>query len=179
MVSADGSATLTTTDNINTAGTFNASSTMLNHTVASNGRVALTGGTTPPVLYLYGPNHGFLVGTDSNVTFGILEPQAAGPFSNASFSGAYVVGTESPSASTVTTESGVLTADGKGGAAGTVDQSSPTGLTQNQTLNLTYSPPATGVGNVGTDTTAIMISGNKLVFISNTSSNPTITVVEK
>ena len=83
------------------------------------------------------------------MTFGILEPQAAGPFSNASFTGAYVLGTENPSASTVTTESGVLTADGKANAAGTVDQSSPTGLMQNQSLNLTYSFPANGVGNVG------------------------------
>jgi hypothetical protein len=31
------------------------------------------------------------------------------PFSNASFSGSYVLGTENPSANTVTTESGVLT----------------------------------------------------------------------
>jgi hypothetical protein len=50
---------------------------------------------------------------------------------------------------------------------------------QNQSLNLTYSFPANGVGNVGSNTTAILISGNKLVFINNTSANPTITVVEK
>jgi hypothetical protein len=178
-ISADGSATMTTTENVNHAGTFNSSSAALNYTVGANGRVTLTGGNMLPVLYLYGPNQGFLVGTDPNVTFGILEAQAVGPFSNALFTGAYVLGTENPSASTVTTESGVLTADGKGNAAGTVAQSNPTGLTQNQSLNLTYSFPANGVGNVGSNTTAILISGNKLVFINNTSANPTITVVEK
>lgn len=178
-VSTDGKAAMNINDNLNNAGTFTTSSTALNYRVASNARVTFTGGSSPPVIYLYGPNQGFLVGTDPDVTFGILEPQAAGPFSNASFSGAYTLGTENPSASTVTMESGVLTADGKGSASGTSDQSSLTGLMQNQTLNLTYSFPANGVGNVGSNTTAILISGNKLVFISNTSANPTITVVEK
>jgi len=177
--SADGKGALTVNNNENNAGTFKTDSTALNYVVASNGRVPLSGGSTPPVLYLYGPNAGFLVGTDANVTFGILEPQAAGPFSNVSFSGAYAFGTENSSASNVTVESGVVTADGKGNAAGTSDQSSPTGLAQNQPLNFTYSFPANGVGNVGSGTTAILISGNKLVFINNTSTNPTITVVEK
>jgi hypothetical protein len=178
-VSADGKGAATVNDNVNNAGAFISSSTAFNYTVASNGRVTLTGGNTPPVLYLYGPNQGFLLGTDPNVTFGILEPQTSGPFSNASFSGTYVFGTENPSASMVTVESGVLTADGNGNAAGTLDQSSPVALPLSQTLNFAYSFPANGIGNVGSGTTAILISGNKLVFINNTSTNPTITFVEK
>lgn len=179
-VSADGKSAATVNDNTNNAGTFTTNSTVLNYVVAANGRVTFSGGSTPPpVLYLYGPNQGFLVGTDPDETFGVLEPQAAGPFSNASFSGAYAFGTENPSANTVTMESGVLTADGNGNATGTSDQSSSTGLTPNQSLNFTYSFPANGVGNVGSGTTAILISGNKLVFINNTDPNPTITVVEK
>jgi hypothetical protein len=176
---ADGKGALTVNDNENNAGTFKTSSTALNFIVASNSRVAFTGGSTPPVMHLYGPNQGFLVGTDPDVTFGILEPQAAGPFSNASFSGSYLFGTENPSVGTVTLESGVVTANGGGNATGTADQSGSTGLAQNQSLNFTYSFPANGAGNVGSGTTAILISGNKLVFISNTSANPTITVVEK
>lgn len=178
-VAADGKGALTINDNVNNAGTFTSSSTALNFTVTSNGRVAFTGGSTPPVVYLYSANQGFLVGTDADVTFGILEPQTAGPFSDTSFSGAYMFGTENPSASTLTLESGVVTADGKGNATGTVDQSNSTGLTQNQSLNFTYSFPANGLGNIGSGTTAILISGNKLVFINNTSANPTIIVVEK
>jgi len=137
--------------------------------------VTLSGNSTPPVLYLFGTNQGFLVGTDPDVTFGILEPQAAGPFGNGSFSGTYMLGTENPSASTVTTESAILTADGKGSASGTSDQSSSAGLTQNQSLNFGYSIPTNGTGNVGSDTTAIVISPKKLAFISNTSTTPTIT----
>lgn len=178
-LSADGKSTMTENDNVNNAGTFNSSSTQLNYTVASNGRVTLTGGNAPAVLYLYGPNQGFLVGTDPSATFGILEPQAGGPFSNASFSGAYMFGTENPSPNTVTMESGILTADGNGNATGTVDQSSSTGLTQNKALKFAYSFPANGIGNIGSNTTAILISGSKLVFINNTDTNPTITVVEK
>ena len=178
-VSADGRSVMTSNDNTNSAGTFNSGSTPFNYSVAANGRVTLTGGSTPPVLYLYGPNQGFLVGTDPDVTFGIFEPQSAGPFSNASFSGAYIFGTEYPSANTVTMESGVLTADGSGNGAGTLDQSGPSGITENQTFHLTYSISSSGTGTFGAGTTAIPISRNKLVFINNTSPNPTITIVEK
>jgi hypothetical protein len=176
---ADGKGSLTVNDNVNNAGTFTTGSSLLNYVVASNGRVMTTGGSTPPVLYLYGQNQGFLVGTDPDVTFGIVEPQAAGPFSDASLSGAYMDGTENPSASTVTMESAAVTPDGSGNATGTSDQSSSAGLAQNQPGSLTYSIAADGTGTFGSNTTAILVSGNKLVFISNTSANPTITVVEK
>lgn len=175
----NGTGALTVNDYVNSAGIFTTNSTALNYLVAPNGRVTLVGGTAPPVLYLFGKNQGFLVGTDADVTFGFIEPQATGPFGNGSFSGAYMLGTENPSASTVTLESGVATADGKGSATGTSDQSSSAGLAPNQSLNLSYSVSAKGTGSVGSGTTAILISDNKLVFISNTSANPTITVAEK
>jgi hypothetical protein len=177
--SADGKGTITANESINSAGAFSASTTALTYVVGSNGRVALSGGSSPAALYLYGPNQGFLVGTDANVTFGILEPQAAGPFSNSSFAGPYTIGTENPSANTVTIESGVVTADGTGNAGGTSDQSSPSGPPDSQSLNITYSIGADGTGNVGNGTTMIMISAGKLVFIDQTSANPTITVLEK
>jgi len=175
----NGTGALTVNDYVNSTGTFATSSTALNYLVAPNGRVTLVGGTAPPVLYLFGKNQGFLVGTDADVTFGFIEPQATGPFGNASFSGAYMLGTENPSASTVTLESGVATADGKGSANGESDQSSSAGLASNQSLNLSYSVSPNGTGSVGSGTTAILISDNKLVFMSNTSANPTITVAEK
>ena len=87
-VSAEGLGNLRTNDNVNSAGVFATSNTALTYQVASNGRVTLAGTSTPPVLYLYGPNQGFLLGTDANVTFGILEPQTGSPFSDSSFSGA-------------------------------------------------------------------------------------------
>lgn len=179
LASADGSSTITTNDNVNTAGTFTTSSTKFTYNVATSGRVTLTGISTPPVLYLYGPNQGYWLGTDANVTFGVLDSQAAGPFSDASFSGVYMFGSEYPSAGTVTLESGVLAANGTGTASGHSDQSNSTGLTQNQSVGLNYSIAADGTGNVGSGTTAIVISTGELVFINDTDPNPTITVVEK
>jgi hypothetical protein len=179
--SSNGTGAMTVNDNVNAAGTFSTSSTAFNYVVASNGRVALTGSSTPPVIYLYGQNQGIVLGTDLNVQFGTMEPQAPGPFSDSSFSGEYMFGTEGacPACVYTTFESGVATGDGKGNASGTSDQSGPAGLAENQSLKITYSISANGTGNVGSDTTAILISGNKLVFINNTSTNPTITVAEK
>jgi hypothetical protein len=80
---------------------------------------------------------------------------------------------------TVSLESGVATPDGAGNVAGTSDQSSSAGLAQNQSFALSYSVLPNGTGTFGTGTTAILISGSKLVFINNTSATPTITAVEK
>src|ERR1700731_4663773 len=179
LASANATGGISITDNTNSAGTFSTGTTAFTYTVASNGRVTLTGGTNPPVLYLYGKNAGFLVGTDANVDFGAIEAQAAGPFNNASLSGAYTLGTENPSTDTAALESAAVTLNGAGTVSGTSDQSSPAGLVQNQNLSLTYSVGANGQGSFGSGTTAILISGNKVVFINNTSVTPTIIVVEK
>jgi hypothetical protein len=179
LASANGTGSMNVSDNTNNAGTFSTSNTAFTYTVGSNGRVAMIGGTNPPVLYLYGNNTGFLVGTDANVEFGAIEAQAAGPFDNASLSGAYTLGTEDPSTDTVALQSGVATLNGSGNAAGTSDQSSSTGLAQNQNLKIIYSVVGSGEGTFGSGTTAILVSGNRIVFISNTSATPTITVVEK
>jgi hypothetical protein len=179
LASSNGTGGIDITDNTNNAGTFSSGTTHFTYTVASNGRVTVMGGTKPPVLYLYGQNAGFLVGTDTNVEFGVIESQATGPFNAALLSGAYTLGTENPSAITVSLESGVATPDGAGNVAGTSDQSNSAGLAQNQSLALSYSVSPNGTGTFGTGTTAILISGSKLIVINNTSATPTITVVEK
>ena len=176
---ANGTGGVTIKGSTNNAGIFSSGTTPLTYSVASSGRVTLMGGSAPPVLYLYGQNAGFLVGTDANVEFGVIEPQGSGPFSAGSLSGAFMFGTEYPSAVNVALVSGVATLDGAGNIAGTSDQSSSAGLAQNQNVGLTYSVVADGTGAFGTGTTAILISGSKLVFINNTSTTPAITVVEK
>jgi hypothetical protein len=184
LATANGTSGITIKDNINNAGVFTQSTTPpLTYTVTpTNGRVTLTGGTNPPVLYLYTQNAGFLVGTDANVESGIIEPQVGGPFSNTPLSGAFTLGTANASnvsTTAATLESGIVTPDVAGNVAGTSDQSSSTGLAQNQNVILTYTVALDGTGTFGTGTTAILISGNKLAFIYNTSPAPTITVVEK
>jgi hypothetical protein len=135
------------------------------------------------VLYLFDQNRGFLVGTDPlQLAFGTIEPQAVGPFSNASLSGGYMFGAEDPFA-VQAAASGVVTLDGAGNAAGASDELNSDdliqNLIQNQSLTAAYSISADGTGNFDTDTTAILISGKKFVFISKISSNPIIIVVEK
>jgi len=183
IANADGAGAITTNDNINIHGTFTASSSSLHYTVAPNGRVAITGVSNAPVLYLFDQNRGFLVGTDPlQLAFGTIEPQAVGPFSNASLSGGYMFGAEDPFA-VQAAASGVVTLDGAGNAAGASDELNSDdliqNLIQNQSLAAAYSISADGTGNFGTDTTAILISGKKFVFISKISSNPIIIVVEK
>lgn len=181
-VNADGKQSVTVNESINNQGTFSTNQTVFTYQVASNGRVVFSGGNpNNPVIYLYGPNQGFVADGSSN--FGMLEPQTGGPFSNSSFSGSYFLGTENPTLApapnAATLESGVAVADGSGNVTGLVDQSSPAGLAQNQSLNFTYSIAADGTGNAGSGTTAIMISPTKLAFFNNIDPNPTITVVEK
>jgi len=174
---ADGSGTITINDNINNAGVFSSSNRAVPYQVGSDGRVSLTVINYSPAIYLYGANQGFIA--DAGGNFGILEPQSGSPFNDSLFSGAYMFGTADPQSGPVTLQSGVLTPDGGGNATGTADQSNSTGLAPNQTLNFTYSIAADGTGNVGTGTTAIVISPSKLAYINNTDPNPTITVVEK
>lgn len=183
LATANGTGGISIKDNINNGGAFSSGTTPYTYTVASNGRVTLMGGatgTTPPVLYLYSQNAGFLVGTDANVESGVIQPQVGGSFNNASLSGAFTLGTVNASTTAATLETGAVTPDGgAGNVAGTSDQSSAAGLAQNQNVSLTYSVAADGTGTFGTGTTAILISGSKLMFINNTSAAPTITVVEK
>ena len=188
---ADGAGNLTSTDYQNSGGTFSTTPAAFTYSVAASGRVTFAGASAPPLLmYMYGQNQAVILGTETGIApaSGAVEAQATGPFSTASFNGTFMLGSEIPTANLqgtacncwdLTFESGVLTADGNGKASGTSDQSGPTGLTANQSLNLTYAIAADGSGNVGTGTTAILISPKKMVFISNTDTNPTITVVEQ
>ncbi len=116
----------------------------------------------------------------------VVESQAAGPFSNASLSGLYVFGTESPSASRVSLQSGVLLPNGAAGTgSGTSDTSGPSGLSPNQPFTFTYTIDPDGTGTItessGNVDTVILISGNnpvlELVLIPNTDPNPSFTVV--
>jgi len=83
--------------------------------VASNGRVTITGGSgNAPVFYLYAANSGFATETTGPTTNpGLLyfTPQSAGPFSTSTLSGAYVVSGPWPVMETGA-ESSIVTATG-------------------------------------------------------------------
>ncbi len=112
------------------------------------GRVILTGfGGTPPVLYLVASNQAFLLGTDGNVTSGVLAPQAAGttgvPLNNASVLGAYVGGSMLPALPALTNQVDWLFSDGNGNINISQDSSGPGGPQTNQ-FAVTYQIDAAG-----------------------------------
>jgi hypothetical protein len=126
------------------------------------GKITLSGfsgefGTTPPILYMYGSNYGFVVGTDANVTSGVLEPQIGSPFSAASIEGPYAGGSTSPTLSTVTDSATFLYGDGVGTLTGPQYTVGSTGPSGPNNLDLTYTVGGTGraVIKQGTNTYGI------------------------
>lgn len=151
------------------------------YAIASNGRVSATGVfPNAPVIYLSGSNQGFIVAGGTSAPLGIVEPQAAGPYSNGSVSGSYFFGTETAGCSCVPEESGVATANGTGALTGTLDAVRTGALFQpNQPLPVSaYSVSADGTGNVGAGTALIVISPNKFLYLDS-SINPAVTLLEK
>jgi hypothetical protein len=66
-------------------------------TVASNGRVVLSGGGgSNPILYLTANNQGFFFNTNGKVDFGMFQPQVGSSFTNASLSGNFYGGSQQP-----------------------------------------------------------------------------------
>lgn len=148
-----------------------------------NGRVTLNGfGGTPPVLYVVGQNQAFLVGTDGNVTSGVLAPQTAGatglPLSNFYVLGAYVGGSVTPALPAVTNQVDWLFADGNGSINVSQDSSGPGGPQSSQ-FAVTYQVDATGRAlvnlNPGGTLQGILyvLSSTKVVILS-TDANPVL-----
>ena len=91
----DGHTAVTLTTDQNNGGTIGAPSYSGTCTITLNGRTAFTltgaGNPAPPsriaVAYLTGPGQGFLLGSDTAVTTGLLEQQSGGPFADSSVAG--------------------------------------------------------------------------------------------
>ena len=100
----------------NSGGTMGYKSGYFNYSIASNGRGTFTGGNDTGIVYLVGPDKGFMVGgpTDTKATLGFLAPQTLGVYSNASLTGIYVGGTLPPSSYNSDPGIGVATFDGIG-----------------------------------------------------------------
>lgn len=184
ILTPDGVSAFTLSSDENNAGAVTQNSLSGTYSVASNGRVTITAGTKPPVVYLVSANKGFLVGTDSSVTAGSFEPQSAGPFNNASLSGNYAFGDVAPVVSGSTLSTGVITATSSTTQiAGTSDNNSSGSLSV-QSFTATYSVASSGrvTTTSGTDTNVLyLVSSSKAVLISTktTNTNSGIKVVDK
>jgi hypothetical protein len=112
LFSPDGNGGLSLTFDENNGGTITSNTTKsgLTYSVASNGRVVISGGTgSQPILYLVDTNKAFFLDTGGSVGFGFVEPQSGGPFSGSSIKGKYFLGAVQPAVSASTVSSGIAT----------------------------------------------------------------------
>ncbi len=127
-----GDGTFSETREMNNAGVITTASTVTGtYTVDTDGlgrgSIGLPGSSLR-ALYLAGPGKAFVISLGSYEA-GSFEPQTGGPFSNASLSGNYEVGTLPWDFNWVfDPTSGVLTADGAGNLTGTTDGHGGTGI---------------------------------------------------
>lgn len=161
---------LATDENLN--GTSQSNSESGTYTVESNGRVTLTTtGSTAPVLYLVAQNQGFVVGTDGSAALGTFEPQAAGTFSNSSFSGTYATRNLAPVAASMIEQVFTATADGSGGFSATANVSAPSGITSSQSESASYSVAANGrvtlnfTSPAGATAVGYVVSATKVILV--------------
>ena len=82
------------------------------YAVASNGRTTLTLGGYHLVSYLVNSNDALLFVSDSNVLFGLLEPQTPGTYTSAALKGAYAGSATTPVDFAVNAFSGEFSANG-------------------------------------------------------------------
>jgi len=168
------------------AGTTSHQSFACSYTVAANGRVTLSGAdcTPGPPLYLTAARAGLIETGGSSVTIGAVEPQAAGPFSTASVSGTFFMGTYSVPSQSAEPSTGWVTLSA-GDVSGMSDFSSDSYQAAGQAFTDSYSVDTAGwvtITGDGTLPTAIVISGNKVVKIDPAGSenlNPMLMIMEK
>ena len=151
LLNAHGNGSATLSSDENNAGTLRQQTAQLAYTTNSagqeSGRFTLSGLNGPSarrVLYLYAPDAGFVVGTDSGATLGALRLQTGAPFSNSSVSGGYAGGTSLPVVAGLTDSITALLADGAGNITATQYTSGPGGPGGPNTLMLTYQMDSTG-----------------------------------
>ncbi len=156
------------------------------YSVASNGRTSMTLGGYNLVAYLVNLNQVFLFVSDSNVLFGLGEPQAAGSFANTALKGTYAGFATNPVGYGVTVFSGEFSANGAsptGTMTGTEDIGAPSGPNPGVAFNATYSispSPTNGRGmmtvtsGTGGNVVIYMISLSKFVAISLSDPHPAV-----
>ena len=134
--------------------------------VTPNGRISFTGLGASAALtrvataYLTGPGQGFLLGSDTAVTTGLLEQQSGGPFADTSVFGGYTLSAPFTAEKNVANVLGQVTADGVVSVTGTVDEfdaptvANPEGVPHiAQSLNATINTLAgNGRGTMTTNT---------------------------
>jgi hypothetical protein len=127
---------------------------------------------------MVGTNQGFLIDFIATGAGGYFEPQAVTTFTADSFSGSYSLGVVDPAASSVVTQSGVVTSTGAGSLSVVEDQDASATLSPDQTSTATYTVAANGrVALTAQSTHApvlYLVSPTKALWLDVSSSVPAI-----
>ena len=148
--------------------------------IDSYGKVTLSGTncqTNAPVIYLYGPNTGWMLGTGSSTSFGRMEPQSATTIT----SGMYFFGTQMTDHLSVESDTGTATL-ASAGATGTGDNTSTTSpLEADQPVSDTFTVNSDGTFSTSNHpgvVSGVIISNSKIVMVENQSgAYPTMLVI--
>lgn len=153
QLSGNGAGAASAAVNTNDGGSVASTNATGSYTVSSNGRAAISGlGSQLSALYLVSPNYGFVIGQDSAASSGLVEAQAAGPFTAASFASYFSFGppmTGSPGAGSSSTNDfvGTILSDGVSAISGTIGETTGSdALNLNLSLKGSYTVSATGSG---------------------------------
>lgn len=177
LFTADGTSAVTTTSDLNTDGVLSSPTSTGTYSVAVSGRVTLSNsgiGSSDPVLYIVSSNQAFILGTDTNVTFGYMQPQNVpsppGTFMPSALSGAYAGGSLVPVQSGASVRVDIGVGDGVSTVALTSDVASSSGLAQNQSSSPGFSLIANGRGELTENAAVVgifyMVSSAEFVEMS-------------
>jgi hypothetical protein len=183
IITWDGVENFTLTADQNDLGGMTSPSYSGTYTVAANGRVTLTasGQLNGAILYLTGPNQGFVTGSDLAVTSGAVFNQSGSTFNDAAFGGNYFGGNWQFSDDTINVEADALTSDGVGNVSGVsyIDSfvTSPNGPASSSVTG-TYAVSSNGRGTITQSgaTTGIfyVVSPTQILMIPNADPNPKV-----
>jgi hypothetical protein len=155
----------------NEAGTIVASAAFTGtYDIAANGRGTLNSqlgaSSRPYAFYMVDQNRAFLMESETlEAGVGFVEAQSGTPFTTASLSGNYVVGTASPAECGCTSVSGVVSLNGSDGTfLGARDKSRPEGLIPRDSWAGNFAIQA-GSGGRGTLTSTLPSTENSVLYV--------------
>jgi hypothetical protein len=181
LTSFDGAGNISITDDENDGGTTSSNPISATYSVASNGRVTVTGGNHPPFFYLVGSNQGFAMNFSGEVQTGHFEPQTATGFSLASLDGTYALGVLAPLTSNGSDNTSEFSSTGTGSISGTQDQNSQGTLSPDNSLSATYTVGSNGravLGGGASGSVIYIISATKALVLDLGSSNPKVQEIQ-
>ena len=155
------------------------------YAVSPNGRVtvAVPAFGNPLVSYLVSPGRGLALGSGHGAMSGSFEPQAAGPFSNASLSGSYGLATVAAPAAGSPVAWGTLTVGAPGEIAGRKGGVNAAGaLVARQNFAETYAVAPSGRGIAATTGEIFYLISPSRAIVADMrpgASNPTLSEIEK